>query len=206
MPATIDFFFDFVSPYAYLAHTQLPTLAKRCGVSMTYHVIDLQQAKHAVGNTGPSNREMPIKHRYLRQDLQRWASDYGVPFSPPAGYGSTRLNCGVFYALDRGEVQRYVDLVWRRVWSEGGAMNDDGLIADVASEMGWQADHFLEFIVSREAIDRLHASNASALRRGVFGVPTMLVGDDMWWGNDRLHFLERHLQIFKQILLDQASA
>jgi 2-hydroxychromene-2-carboxylate isomerase len=194
MTAGIDFFFDFVSPYSYLAHTQLPALAQRHGLHIAYRPIDLQQAKLAVGNTGPSTREMPIKHRQLRIDLQRWAAHYGVPFRPPAGYGSRRLNCGAFFAIDRGQAEAYVNTAWRLVWGEGGAMDDEALLAAAAAQMGWEAGEFLAYAGSDAAESRLRQSNEQALARGVFGVPTMALGDDMWWGNDRLHFLEQHLQ------------
>jgi 2-hydroxychromene-2-carboxylate isomerase len=194
MVSTIDFYFDFLSPYAYLAHTQLPGLAQRHGLRIEYHPIDLQQAKLAVGNTGPSNREMPIKHRHLRLDLQRWAALYGAPLVPPAAYGSTRLNLGMFYAMAVADAQRYADSAWHRVWGKGGAMDDDNLLRGLAGDLGWPVDEFLSYVGSNEATQRLATSNAEALRRGVFGVPTMLVGDEMWWGNDRLHFLESHLQ------------
>jgi 2-hydroxychromene-2-carboxylate isomerase len=194
MTRTIAFYFDFLSPYAYLAHTQLPALAARHGCTIDYHPIDLQKAKLAVGNTGPANREVPIKHRHLRIDLQRWATHYGVPFAPPAGYGSARLNGGSFFALDRQAGQRYVDTAWQLVWGEGGAMDDDKLLASLAERMGWNAAEFIAYTSSDDARARLAASNAQALALGVFGVPTMAVGDEMWWGNDRLHFLEQHLQ------------
>jgi 2-hydroxychromene-2-carboxylate isomerase len=195
MAGTLDFFFDFVSPYAYLAHTQLPLLAKRHGLKLIYHPIDLQSAKIAVGNTAPSSREIPIKHRYLRQDLRRWADLYAVPFTPPAGYGSARVNRGAFLAIDLNVAQRYIEIVWRRIWGEGGDMNDDALLAAVAADMGWQAESLLAFCGSQTASDRLRAGNASALQRGVFGVPTMMFGELMWWGNDRLQFLENYLDM-----------
>jgi 2-hydroxychromene-2-carboxylate isomerase len=195
MAGTLDFFFDFVSPYAYLAHTQLPSLAKRHGLKLTYHPIDLTSAKIAVGNTAPPNREIPIKHRYLRQDLRRWADLYAVALTPPAGYGSARVNHGAFLAIDQNVAQRYIEIVWRRIWGEGGDMNDDELLAEVAAEMGWPAEAFLTYCSSDAAITRLRSGNAHALQRGVFGVPTMMLGSDLWWGNDRLQFLEKYLDV-----------
>jgi len=192
---TIDFYFDFMSPYAYLAHTRLPALAARRGAQLRYRPIDLDRAKLAIGNTAPANRDLPIKHRYLRVDLARWAQAYGVPFTPPAGYGSARLNRGAFLAIEQGCATRYVDCAWRRLWGGGGgAMDDDALLSDLAREMGWPADEFLAYVQSDAARERLEASNEEALARGVFGVPTMMVGDALWWGNDRLHFLDMHLQ------------
>jgi 2-hydroxychromene-2-carboxylate isomerase len=193
MPA-IRFFFDFLSPYAYLAHQQLPAMAARHGYDVELCPVDLQTLKTAAGNTGPSNRQMPIKHRHLRVDLQRWAQHYGVPLVPPAGYGSTRLNRGTFFALDRGVGHEYVTAAWRRVWGQGGAMDDDALIADVARDMQWVPGEFMDYTVSAPSLERYEQSIAAARDTGVFGVPSMVVDGQMWWGNDRLHFLEEHLR------------
>lgn len=190
----IEFYFDFMSPYAYLAHCKLPALARQYGFGIDYRPIDLAQAKIAVGNTGPANREIPIKHKYLRRDLQRWADCYGVPFAPPAGYGSHRLNCGVFFAIDKGVASSYVQLAWSHVWGGGADMDDDALLARIAQSMNWRPEEFLEYAASDVAHARLRAMNKTALENGVFGVPVMRVRDQMWWGNDRLHFVEDYLK------------
>lgn len=194
MAAPIHFYFDFLSPYAYLAHHRLQMLADQYRRQIAYRPIDLNEAKLAVGNTGPATREMPVKHRHLRLDLQRWARHYGIGLKPPAGYGSQRLNCGAFLAMDRDVIGRYVNTAWQLVWGEGRAMNDDGLLATLATNMGWNAEEFLIFAGSHNAHARLIATNDAALAAGVFGVPTMIVDEQMWWGNDRLHFLELYLQ------------
>jgi 2-hydroxychromene-2-carboxylate isomerase len=193
MSRSIDFYFDFLSPYAYLAHAKLPQLAAQYGCELIYRPIDLQSVKLAAGNTGPSTREMPVKHRHLRVDLRRWADFYGVAFTPPAGYGSQRLNCGAFYAADHHVTKRYVEVAWGLVWGQGGDMNDDGLLCAVADAMKWDRNEFLIFAGSKTALARLQESTAHAHERGVFGVPSMFVGEHMWWGNDRLHFLEQQL-------------
>lgn len=190
---SIQFYFDFISPYAYLAHHRLVDLTRRLGWALDHRPIDLAGAKRSIGNTGPGNREMPVKHRYLRTDLRRWAERYGVPFEPPAGYGSERLNCGAFFALDRGLGEAYVRVAWQRIWGEGRAMNDDALLGEVAEALGWNADEFLRYTASDAATRRLRESTQAATQRGVFGVPIMAIGDELWWGNDRLDFVEAHM-------------
>jgi 2-hydroxychromene-2-carboxylate isomerase len=199
MPRTVDFYFDFMSPYAYLAHHRLVGVTRRLGWEVDYRPVDLAQAKLAVGNTGPANREIPIKHRYLRTDLRRWADLYGVPFVPPAGYGSERVNRGAFYAIDRNCAEAYSALAWRRIWGEGTAMNSDDLLREIGHSMGWDVQDLLRYTQSEAAIRRLHASNEAATQRGVFGVPTMAIGDEIWWGNDRMDFVERHMNNFFEI-------
>ena len=196
-PAVIDFYFDFMSPFAYLAHTQLPALAARYGFRIAYHVFDLPAAKRAAGNTGPPNVSIPVKLRYLVTDMQRWARRYGVPLAFPKSLKSERLNLGLYFAADRGCMEDYVRAAWQPTWGQGGDMGDEALLSGVARSMGWDAAGFLGFTNSPEARERFEFDNRDAHARGVFGAPTMMIGDEMWWGNDRLGFLEEYLAAMK---------
>jgi 2-hydroxychromene-2-carboxylate isomerase len=194
MARTIDFYFDFISPYSYLAHTQLPKIAARTGCTLAYHAVDLQQLKIRGGNTGPSSREQPLKSRYNLADFGRWSRRYGVPIKRPSGYDPRhRLNKGAFLAQERGQIGAYVTAAWRRVWGEGGNLADENLMRAVAGELGWNADEYLAYTLSDAAEQKFQASTDEAHGRGVFGVPAMLVGEELFWGNDRLDFLEEHL-------------
>lgn len=194
MANVIDFYFDFLSPFSYVAHTQLPKLAKTHGWSLAYHPVDLQQLKIAGGNTGPSSRDQPLKSRYNRQDFRRWMDYYGITIKHPAAYDPQhRLNKGAFYALDRNKIEAYANAAWDRVWGQGGDMRDEALIGAVAREMGWNTDEFLAYTLDAAPVERFQAETEAAHRHGVFGVPTMIIGEEMWWGNDRLFFLDRYL-------------
>ncbi|WP_295685550.1 2-hydroxychromene-2-carboxylate isomerase [uncultured Nevskia sp.] len=193
----LDFYFDFMSPFAYLAHTQLPALADRYDFKINYHAIDLPAAKLAVGNTAPPNVSMPVKLRYLMTDLQRWARRYDVPLVFPKTLKSERLNLGLYFAINRGRAEDYLRTAWLPTWGQGGDMGNEELIADVAHSMNWDVSEFLRFLDSPEAHDRYATDNQEAHRRGVFGAPTMMLGEEMWWGNDRLVFLEERLAAIK---------
>lgn len=195
MSRTLQFFFDLLSPYAYLAHARLPALAERHGLTLDYQPVDLARLKVLAGNTGPGNRDIAIKHRYLRQDLRRWAEFYGVPFCPPAGYGSARINAGALYARDRDMCRPYVEWAWGGIWGEGRAMDDNALLREAAARFGWPEREFTGFVASPEAAQRLAAGTRAAHDAGAFGVPTMRLDNELWWGNDRLEFLERHLEV-----------
>ena len=189
----ILFFFDFMSPYAYLAAQRLPQLAERYGREIEYCPINLPKAKVAAGNTGPANRAIPIKHRHLRKDLQRWAELYGVPLVPPASYGSDRLNRGTFFAIDRGVEASYVLGAWHLIWGCGGGMQDGALMGELCAKLGWNLEAFAAYADSPEAQERYAASQDRAHKLGVFGVPMICIDGEMWWGNDRLHFVENYL-------------
>lgn len=194
MDGTIDFYFDFISPFSYLAYQRLPGLAAAFGYRVACHPLNLAEAKKLAGNTGPTSREQPLKRRYNQKDKERWARRYGVTIENPKSYDPDRLNKGAFYAADRDAIHAYIAYAWRKVWGEGGDMTGEALLGDVARHSGWDADGFLAFTLSREADDRYRAATLAAHARGVFGVPTMMVGDEMWWGNDRLDFLEEFLR------------
>ncbi|WP_295684847.1 2-hydroxychromene-2-carboxylate isomerase [uncultured Nevskia sp.] len=198
LPAVIDFYFDFMSPFAYLAHTQLPALASRYDFRIAYHAIDLPAAKRAAGNSAPPNVSIPVKLRYLVTDMQRWARRYGVPLAFPKTLNSERLNLGLYFALDRGCAEDYLRAAWLPTWGQGGDMGSEALISAVAQSMGWDAAEFLRYAASQEARERYALDNCDSQARGVFGAPTMMIGEEMWWGNDRLGFLEEHLAATKQ--------
>jgi 2-hydroxychromene-2-carboxylate isomerase len=205
MQPQMEFYFDFVSPFSYLALQRLPEIAKRFGYEVDYRPVDLKRIKQLAGNTGPATREIPMKLRYARIDQQRWGSRYGVPIATPAFYDSSRLNCGFFFAADRGRQREYLMLAFRKVWGEGGHMLDEALLAGVARHLGWDEQAFIDYTLSQDGDRRYALSTECAHKRQVFGVPTILIGDDMWWGNDRLDFLEEHL-LAEASLAKSASA
>jgi 2-hydroxychromene-2-carboxylate isomerase len=194
--SNIDFYFDFLSPYSYLAHCRLPALADEYGYGISYKPIDLKAAKLAAGNTGPATAQMPMKLRYAITDLTRWGKKYGVPFAfakaPPV---TTRMNKGTFFAIERGQARDYVDKAWHATFGSGGDFNSDAVLSDVARRLGWSPEEFLAFLESDRAERLYEEGNKAAHARGVFGVPIMMVGDEMWWGNDRLDFLEEYLAV-----------
>jgi 2-hydroxychromene-2-carboxylate isomerase len=191
----IDFYFDFISPFSYLAHQRLPELAARFGYALDYHVADLATLKRLAGNTAPRMVDMPLKLSYSRIDQKRWADRYGVPIAPPPGsHDSSWLNRGTFYAADRNQTPDYVAAVWIRMRRDGRDLAEESTWREVARDLGWKPDEFVAFVRSKASQMRYQEASHDAHGRGVFGVPTMMIGDEMWWGNDRLDFLEDHLK------------
>lgn len=202
---TIEFFFDFASPFAYLAHVRLPEIADRFGLDIAYRPIDLFEARRAAGNTGPSTPQVPAKFRYIRKDIQRWAWRYGVPFvfppadpSQPGGIrkdqvDSTRAHKAMFLAIRRSQGREFARAVWSRTYATGGFIGDDANLVGASIELGWDPEEVFAFISSDEASKIFSGQQAQAEARGIFGVPIMVLDGEMWWGNDRLDMLEEHL-------------
>lgn len=190
--SNLDFYFDFMSPYAYLAHVRLPGIARKFGFDLRYHPLDLVRTKLAAGNNGPSNRAIPRKIAYLKQDFGRWANRYGVPIQTPKSHDSELANLGALVAADEGKVTAYANEIWKHSWGQGG----DFTLADIAivvDALALPVESFLERLQSQTIRERYERINLDAQARGVFGVPTVMIGEEMWWGNDRLDFLEEYL-------------
>ncbi|MGH7803898.1 MAG: 2-hydroxychromene-2-carboxylate isomerase [Candidatus Binatia bacterium] len=193
---TVDFYFDFMSPYAYLAAQRLPDLRERYGKVARFVVrpIALVEARFKAGNTGPFNRDQPAKMKCLMLDLQRWAKRYGVKMGFPKGLETARLNRGYLAAEREGKADAYLKAGFDAVWAESGDPSDEKLIRDVAAKAGVSPDGLLKAVDSPEIVAEYEKGNLAAQARGVFGVPIFMVDDQIYWGNDRIEFLEEHLR------------
>lgn len=193
MSGQLEFFFDFMSPFAYLAHNRVCELARRYQRELVYKPMDLPAAKVAAGNTGPSNRDIPVKLRYLMTDINRWAEKAGLPVNFPASLDSHRMNAGTFYALDRGVAEKYVREAFTLGWGLGGDIGSDQTLTSLAEAMNWSPAEFIAYASAAQELPEYVASNRDAVEKGVFGVPTIIMDEQMWWGNDRLDFVEEFL-------------
>jgi 2-hydroxychromene-2-carboxylate isomerase len=190
---TLEFYFDLASPYAYLALARLPVLVLPQGCTIAYRPVDVEELKRAAGNIGPALRDLSSKKSYVLRDAARWAKRCGIAFTEPAGWDATRLNRGTFMAIDRGMAARYLDVAARHVWGAGGDPAGEALIAAVATEMGWAPQELLSYTLSAPAAQRQRETLAAARAAGVFGVPTSVLNGQLWWGNDRLEFVQEAL-------------
>ena len=104
------------------------------------------------------------------------------------------MNIGTFFAIDRDRAEDYVTQGFRLGYVEGSDLNDDAVLSALARAMDWPVEEFLSYLESSDGQERYAACNVQAHERGVFGVPIMMLGEEMWWGNDRLEFMRRHLE------------
>ncbi len=193
---TVDFYFDFMSPFAYLACTQYARLVKEyAGVAhIEPHAFNMWEARLAAGNTGPSNRTIPAKLKTLMMDANRWAKLYGVPLVAAKGYDVQPVNRGFLLAKDAGNAAAYIDAATKCFW--GGDLDPASAegIAGLAGACKLSPAEFLKAVDSDEIISRYETENKQAQARGVFGAPTFLVDDEIFWGNDRVSWLEKYLR------------
>ena len=199
-PGQIEFFFDLVSPFAYMAFQKIDALAASHGRQVCYRAISLAAVKKAAGNTGPSNRDIPPKYAYLKQDLTRWAQLYDVPLmfpdpgsAPVAARETLLAHRGIPFAAQHGKAREFIAAFWRLSWGGGRFVGDPAVLKGAIAETGLPEQAFFDFVASDEAAALLDATTQEACARGIFGVPTMVCNGQMWWGNDRLDMLDRYL-------------
>lgn len=190
----IDFYLDFISSFGYLARGRLCEIADRHGARIAWHPVDIFQLRTLAGNTGPSNSAIPAKMAYLTRDFLRWADFYGLPMVERlSGWQTGALNRGLFLAADRGQAADYAREAWSCVWGEGRDPSAEDTEREIERRIGWEPGAIGAFADTPEARTRYEEGTHAASARGVFGVPTFMVDDEMWWGNDRLDFLDRWL-------------
>jgi 2-hydroxychromene-2-carboxylate isomerase len=195
MSKTVEFLFDVGSPYTYLAYHHLPRIAQAHGATIVWTPVLLGGIFQATGNSSPA--EVPAKGRYSNDDLQRWAQAYGVPFqwNPHFPINTLALMRGAVAMQMRGEeeFQRYLRAIFSAMFEHPRNLNQPAEIGAVLVDAGFDAAQFMAQIADQAVKDRLKENTAQAVARGVFGAPTFFVGDEMFWGQDRLHFVEQAL-------------
>ena len=186
----IEFFFDYGSPASYLAYTQMPRIAQRTGATIVYRPFLLGGVFKATGNRSPI--EIPPKGAWMMGDLARFAKRYGVPYvrNPHFPINTLNLMRGAIAAENEGRLIPYSDAIFRAVWADQRNMEDPIVIAAVLREAGFDPAAMMAAIGTAQVKDRLRANTEEAVSRGVFGAPTFFVGKELFFGQDRLDFVE----------------
>lgn len=193
-PEPIRFLFDYLSPYAYIAWTQVHALAERHGRVVEPVPVLFAAMLEAYGHKGPA--EIPPKRVYVFKHTLRVARRLGLPLSPPPGHPFNPLLALRASSLPVPDAQRraLIDRLFDATWAGGPGVDDPVVVARLATEAGLDGDAVVSEARSPEAKARLRAQTDGALKAGVFGVPTILVGDELFWGYDSFPDVEQHLR------------
>jgi 2-hydroxychromene-2-carboxylate isomerase len=195
MTRAIEFYFDFPSPYSYLAHTQLPKIAAEHGATVTYHPFRILELMTIVGNR-PTTIECKNKGKYAGVDLQRWTKRYNVDFSRnphSRSFDYAELDRAVLVAIEDGRGAEYVTAVFTAIWGKPVDLSQRAVLSEVLEKAGFNAPQLIQRASHAGIVAKLEAETRAAAERGVFGAPTMFVGQHMFFGNDRLDFVAEAL-------------
>ena len=193
--AKVEFHFDFGSPNAYLSHLVIPEIEKRTGVKFEYVPVLLGGVFKATNNRSPAQSLVGIKNKpeYERIEMNRFIKRHGItrfksnPFFP---VNTLMMMRGAIAARQLGVFERYVDEMFRNMWGDPKKMDDPNIYRAALDEAGLPTAKIVELIETQPVKDELIANTQRSVERGTFGSPTFYVGDEIFFGKDRLRDVE----------------
>lgn len=194
MSKTIEFYFDFGSPTAYLAYKRLQQIQQKYDCVIEYKPVLLGAIFKATNNVSPAM--IPTKARYMMaHDLPRFAKRYEVAFTMNSHFpiNTLPLMRGAHAAQELGCFERYCDAIFDGLWQQGENLGDADVIAKVLAAADIDASEILSKIQTPSIKESLLTITQEAIDRQLFGVPTVFMGDEMFFGQDRLDFVEERL-------------
>jgi 2-hydroxychromene-2-carboxylate isomerase len=188
MAAAIDFYFEFASPYGYLASTQIEDLGARHGREVLWHPIMLGAAFKETGARPLT--QTPLKGPYLERDVPRFARLLGVPFrAPPVMPANSLAASRAFVWLEPDDpalAKRLAQTIFQAHWGDGRDIGAPEQVAEIAAPLGIERSALLAALADTSIKERLKQATAAAIERGVFGSPFIFIDDEPFWGADRL--------------------
>ena len=195
MSDPIDFYFDFSSPYSYLASEMIDELAAKYGRLVKWRPILLGAAFQKSGL--PLLVTVPLKGEYSLRDFDRSARFYGIPFKFPEKFPLATQNAARGYywlhGQDCNKARQFAHAVFRAYWIDGRDVSDLAVVQDIAASQGIDRDTLTKAVGQPEIKERLKTETDGAIAKGMFGAPYMIVDGEPFWGADRLPQLEKWL-------------
>jgi len=185
MKTKVEFFYDYVSLYSYLANSQLAKL----DAEIVYRPMFLGAVMEATGNRPPAT--VKAKGKYLFADARRWADHYSIPYAmnPKFPQNTIKALRLALVAQQQGVFELLHQPLFDAMWAEQQDLSDESVLAGIITDAGLSADEMLQKIAADDVKDELKANTAEAIDRDIFGAPTFFVGGEMFFGNDRLDFV-----------------
>ena len=193
MSKQVDFYYDFASPTAYLAWTQLPELCKRHGATLNYRPVLLGGVFKATGNSTPALIE--AKGKWLFDDVTRHADHYGVAFkmNPFFIINSITMMRGAMWAQNTGVLEAYNKAMYEATWANELNTSEGDVIASVMQQADLDTEAMQQAVQDDAIKKQLFDATGEAVNQGLFGAPTMIVDGELHFGQDRLDWVERRL-------------
>ena len=194
MTKTVDFYFDFVSPYSYLAGTQVEGLAERTGAEVNWIPFLLGGVFKATENRATLTPKG--KGASMVFDLEMWSKHYNVPFMMNSNFPFSPISAlrMAIAADEKGSLLAFSKKVFDACWAHNTDISDGETLVKLAGEAGLDGEKMLEMTKDQAIKDKLRANTEEAVSRGAFGAPTFIVDDKLFWGNDRILLLEKFIK------------
>ncbi len=191
MTKKLEFFYDYVSPYSYLANSQV---SEAGGSKLVYRPMLLGAVMQATGNQPPGSLE--VKGQYLRKDIARWAEHYGIEYNRNPNFPLNTLKALrlAIVAQHDGVFPEIHNALYTAMFVNQKDLSDDRVLAEIMNSAGLDERATFTRIVEQPIKDELKANTEEAVARGAFGAPTFFVGEQMFFGNDRFDFIKEALR------------
>lgn len=201
--ARLEFFFDFSSPWTYMACVQVLRIARPPEVALVWRPFYVAAVFRGVNHHVSEMRSKPVEAKlaYYKADMRRWADRLGIVIGRPPVYGggskplnSARALRGALLAIDRGRIAPYALEVFRAYWEDLRDVSEMSVLSELAARAGLDRAEFDARIDGEDLRGRLERNTEELIARGGFGTPTFFVdGSRMFFGNDRLDFVQEAL-------------
>ena len=190
MTAKIHFYFDFISPYAYFAWRKLPAIAKKYNREIEAHPVVFGKLLDKWGQLGPA--EIPPKQSWLNQYCLRYAALNGFEYNPPKIHpfnplAALRMSLKEVSGNDQ---LRVIDAIFKGGWSHGADLGDLSTLISLLTRQSIDGETLSKKVSESDIKELLIDETSFAIEKGVFGVPTIIIDDNLFWGNDQMDHIE----------------
>lgn len=202
MSVKVEFHFDFGSPNAYYSHRVIPEIEARTGVTFAYAPVLLGGVFKLTNNQAPIIRFKDVRNKleYRRLETERFIRRHGLTkfqMNPHFPVNTVRIMRGAIAAELDGLLSGYVEAVFHHMWEQPKKMDEEEVFRAALDQSGFDGARMLARIQDQEIKDRLLANTEDSVTRGAFGCPTFFVGDEMFFGKDRLRDVEEEIEATK---------
>ena len=190
----IEYYYSLASPFSYLGSAKFQLIEKKYNAEIHWHAFNVGHVFQA--NNYILMDEPRAKLTNRRDDLMRWAKKYDLPFSVPKAFPikTSRALRGAIAMRQWGKEADFINAIFAAYWERGdGSIGEYATLREVALSLGVDPQEFEDCAESAAVRQALIDSTNHALAKGVFGVPSIIIGDELYWGKDRMEFVEAHL-------------
>jgi 2-hydroxychromene-2-carboxylate isomerase len=198
MSLVVEFHYDFGSPNTYFCHRVIPEIVERTGRSFTYFPVLLGGLFKATNNRSPMEQFADVKNKkeYQAREIERFIARHKLAdykFNPHFPVNTLHLMRGAVFASHQDYYGRYVEAMYQCMWEQGKDMSDLGVVAESLTAQGLPTDEIVVGMQDPAIKQELIDNTARSMERGAFGSPTFFVGDEMYFGKDRLREVEEEI-------------